>query len=100
MTGTNHTVTVSAGLRATDGGAAAAGTFTFKTFGPPVVTAPQADNLLSFFSFNGSLEDSKGTHTPDAADVDDITFVEDRFGFAVSLVDLVSSLTSDENERV
>lgn len=81
-TGTNHTVAVTSGLRATDGGAAAAGTFTFKTFGPPVVTAPQADNLLSFFSFNGSLEDSKGTHTPVAADVDDITFVEDRFGFA------------------
>ncbi|MBL7851025.1 MAG: Ig-like domain-containing protein [Cyclobacteriaceae bacterium] len=82
-TGTNHTVKISAGLKASDGGSASAETFTFKSFGPPAVTAPQPDHLLSFFSFNGDVSDAKGAlHTPAAADVKDITFVEDRFGFA------------------
>lgn len=82
-TGTNHTVKVTAGLKASDGGSATATTFTFKSFGPPVVNAPQPDHLLSFFSFNGDVADAQGAlHTPAASDVDDITFVADRFGFA------------------
>lgn len=80
-TGTNHVVKITATLKATDGGAATPSEFTFKSFGPPVVTAPQASQMLSFFDFNGDLEDATGAHTPDAADVDDISFVEDRFGF-------------------
>lgn len=80
--GTDHKVTVTAGLKATDGGAATPGEFTFGSFGPPVVNAPQQANLLSFFDFNGEIVDRTGTHTPNATDVDDITFVTDRFGFA------------------
>jgi hypothetical protein len=81
-TGSNHTVSLKATLKATDGVAATAGDFTFKTFGPSTVVAPQEASLLSFFSFNGNLNDTKGTHTPASADVKDITFVTDRFGFA------------------
>lgn len=80
--GTNHAVLITAGLKATDGGLAAPGEFTFGSFGPPVVDAPKDADLLSFFDFNGEIVDRVGTHTPDAADVDDITFVADRFGFA------------------
>lgn len=81
-TGTNHKVTITAALKAKDGAGATAGEFTYKSFGPPVVSPPQADNLLSFFDFNGGITDATGAHTPDAADVKNITFVEDRFGFA------------------
>ncbi len=81
-TGTNHTVAVTAGLKASDGGAASAAEFTFKSFGPPVVTTPQESSLLAFFPFNGNLTDATGAHTPDAADVKNMTFVADRFGFA------------------
>ena len=82
VAGTNHVVTVLATLKGTDGTSATPGAFTFKSFGPPAVTAPQQAMLLSFFPFNGNLVDEGGTHDPDAADVDNITFVADRFGFA------------------
>lgn len=82
-TGTNHVVNITAALKATDGATASAATFTFKSFGPPVVSPPQEANMLSYFDFNGGIVDATGAHTPGVSDaVTDITYVEDRFGFA------------------
>ncbi len=80
-TGTNHKVTITAALKATDGAGATAGEFTYKSFGPPVVSPPQESMMLSYFDFNGGIVDATGAHTPDAADIHNITYVADRFGF-------------------
>jgi hypothetical protein len=43
---------------------------------------PQADNQISYFHFNGSMNDEVGTHTPVEADIKDLTYYTDRFGYA------------------
>lgn len=81
-TGTDHTVSVASTLKATDGAPATVAEFTFKTFGRANVVPPQSSNQLSYFSFSGNMNDAAGTHTPVAADVKNLTFTTDRFGFA------------------
>ena len=81
-TGTNHTVSIAPTLKAKDGGPATSTEFTFKTFGRANVVPPQSANQLSYFPFTGNMNDAGGTHTPVAADVKNLTFVADRFGFA------------------
>jgi len=80
--GTNYTVSVASTLKGKDGSPAPAAEFTFKTFGRANVTPPQASNQLSYFSFSGNVNDEAGTHTPAAADIKNMTFAADRFGFA------------------
>ena len=80
--GTVITISVAPTLKATDGGLATATEFTFKTFGRANVVPPQSNNQLSYFAFSGNMNDGVGTHTPVAADVKNLTFVTDRFGFA------------------
>ena len=81
-TGTNYTVSIAPTLKAKDGGPATSTEFTFKTFGRANVVPPQSASQLSYFPFTGNMNDEVGTHTPVAADVKNLTFVEDRFGFA------------------
>jgi len=81
-TGTNYTVSVASTLKAKDGGPATSTEFTFKTFGRANVVPPQSASQLSYFPFTGNMNDAVGTHTPVAADVKNLTFVADRFGFA------------------
>jgi len=39
---------------------------------------PQSSNQLSYFAFNGNVDDKAGNHTPADADVRDLTFASDR----------------------
>jgi hypothetical protein len=85
-TGTEYTIVLGTTIRAVDGGPfTTGGSFLFKSFGRANVTAPQSASQLSYFPFTGNMKDvvTGSTHTPGASDnVKDITFVEDRFGFA------------------
>ncbi len=81
-TGTNYTVSVAPTLKAKDGGPATSTEFTFKTFGRANVVPPQSASQLSYFPFTGNMNDEVGTHTPVTADVKNLAFVADRFGFA------------------
>lgn len=80
--GIDHLVSVTSMIKASDGAPATAAEFTFKTFGRATVVPPQASSQLSYFSFSGNMNDAVGTHTPVAADVRNLTYTTDRFGFA------------------
>ncbi len=79
--GTDHVVSVASTLKASDGAPATATEFTFKTYGRANVVPPQSSSQLSYFSFSGNMNDAVGTHTPVAADVRNLTYTTDRFGF-------------------
>ncbi|HTH56734.1 MAG TPA: Ig-like domain-containing protein [Cyclobacteriaceae bacterium] len=81
-TGTNGTVSVASTLKARDGAGATAADFNFLTLGHTYIAPPQSSNQLSYFSFSGNLNDEMGAHTPQTADVKNITFTTDRFGVA------------------
>jgi hypothetical protein len=80
--GTEYKVAIVTNLKATDGASAATDEIDFTTFGRLNVTPPQFDNQLSYFHFNGSMNDEVGTHTPVVADIKDLTYSTDRFGYA------------------
>lgn len=78
--GTNYSLTIGNGVKASDGGAFTAKTVTFKTAGRAPVTAPQDGHQIGYWSFdNSSVNPIVGTlaTTNTAA-----TFGADRFGFA------------------
>ena len=54
---------------------------------------PQSEHQLSYFSFNGNMDDKVGSHTPVAEDVRDLTFVNDRFDKAERAGDFNGSTT-------
>lgn len=80
--GTDHAVSIASTLTASDGAPATGAEYTFKTYGRSNAEPPQSINQLSYFCFSGNMDDAVGTHTPVAADVRDLTFNTDRFGFA------------------
>lgn len=81
-TGNRYTLSIKPTLSAGNGASASLKEVDFETYGFAVGVTPQNDKQLSHFTFNGSISDAIGNHTPTAADVRDITYATDRFGFA------------------
>lgn len=54
---------------------------------------PQANNQLSYFNFNGNVDDKVGTHTPLEEDVRALTFADGRSGAAGQAGDFNGSST-------
>lgn len=75
--GTLYTLSMT-GLKAADGGALAAVTRSFTTEGRAEVVAPNSDNMIAYWSFDGDATDATGTF--DADNEVAITYGEDRFG--------------------
>lgn len=75
--GTTYTLSLGT-VKATDGGTFSASTRTFITEGRKPVVVPQADNMVAYWSFDGSADDAQGNYNPD--NVVAIEFGEDRFG--------------------
>lgn len=91
--GTTYVISITPNLTATDGGPAEEASYTFKTFGRANALPPQAINQYSYFPFSGNMKDEAGTHIPAAADVKDLTYGKDRFGFAGQAGDFNGSTT-------
>lgn len=79
--GTNYTISIGSTLKATDGAPAVIADYNFKTYGRTNVVPPQSVNQLSYFTFSGNMNDDAGNHTPIVADVRDLSFNTDRFGY-------------------
>lgn len=81
LNGTSHIISIASTLKASDGAPAAVADYDFKTYGRANVVPPQSINQLSYFSFSGNMNDEAGDHTPIVADIRDLTFNVDRFGY-------------------
>jgi hypothetical protein len=82
IVGSTYTISISTNLKAQDGASAATKAVDFKTFGRANVIPPRLASQLSYFPFTESMTDEGGSHTPVAADIKDLTYGMDRFGFA------------------
>ncbi len=80
--GTEHTLSLSAGLAAQDGGNFFAITRTFRTGGRAEVVPPQAESQVAYWKFDGDATDEMGTYNADAEIA--VTYDEDRFGIVGS----------------
>jgi hypothetical protein len=81
--GTLHTLSVSAGVSANDGGNFSAASRAFTTSGTAPAVVPQADKLVVYLSFNNEVSDAKGH----AILNNNVTLTTDRFGNAESSAD-------------
>jgi hypothetical protein len=81
--GTLHTLSVSGGVSANDGGNFSAASRAFTTSGTAPAVVPQADKLVVYLSFNNEVSDAKG-HT---ILNNNVTLTTDRFGNAESSAD-------------
>lgn len=79
LPGTNYSMTISANVKAKDGGAFVAKTITFKTAGRAPVTPPQSAAQRAYFNFDNAATSSVGTWTVTNTAT---TFGPDRFGTA------------------
>ncbi len=81
--GTEYTLSLAAGLQASDGGTFEAIERSFKTAGQGIVTPPQSDKQVAYFTFNNTLEDFTGNHSH--GNIAQVTgYVKDRFGYVNS----------------
>jgi hypothetical protein len=78
--GTNYTLSVSAGLSASDGGAAVAASRNFTTEGRAPAVVPEEDKLVVYLPFNGAVVDEQGKTILN----DNVSFGDDRFGAQMS----------------
>jgi hypothetical protein len=83
-TGVHHSIIILPLLVAVDGAPAAEGKYDFLTYGRIKVVPPQFAQQVSYFSFTNSMEDEVGTHTPIAADIRNLAYATDRFGYELS----------------
>jgi hypothetical protein len=76
--GTEHTLGLSASIKAEDGGTFSGATRTFTTAGRKEVTPPQVESMVAYWKFDGDASDETGNY----ADGEEIsmTYGEDRFG--------------------
>ncbi len=74
--GTLHTLSISGGIKASDGGVLAASTRTFTTAGTAPAVVPKADKLVVYLPFNGVVKD-EFNH---AILNNNVTLGTDRFG--------------------
>jgi hypothetical protein len=81
--GTIHTLSVSGGVKANDGGNFTAASRNFTTAGTAPAVVPQADKLVVYLSFNNEVADAKGH----AILNNNVTLTTDRFGNAESSAD-------------
>lgn len=76
LRGTIHTISVSSGIKAKDGGSFTTASRTFTTAGRAPAVIPQEDKLVVYVPFEGAVTEEMG-HT---VLNDDVGFAEDRFG--------------------
>jgi Bacterial Ig-like domain len=81
--GTLHTLTITSAVSAADGGKVSTASRAFTTAGTAPAVVPQADKLVVYLPFNGSVVDAKG-HTVLNSNVG---FATDRFGNVESSAD-------------
>lgn len=78
--GTEYTLKFDATIKADDGGTFTSIERSFKTAGQGIVTPPQSDSQIAYFTFNETLEDHTGNYGHgEKAEV--TGYVEDRFGY-------------------
>jgi len=81
--GTEYTLELTGDIQAEDGGVFTAVDRTFKTAGQGIVSPPQNDKQVAYFTFNNTLEDYTGNHSHGTkAQVSG--YVTDRFGYVKS----------------
>ncbi|MCF8308379.1 MAG: Ig-like domain-containing protein [Bacteroidales bacterium] len=86
--GTEYTLTLTNGIVAADGGEFESVTRTFTTAGQPQVTPPQEGSQIAYFNFNESIEDQTGNYSVVEANSSYEGFVEDRFGYQNSALQM------------
>ena len=78
--GTEYSLKFDATIKADDGGSFTSIERSFKTAGQGIVTPPQSDHQIAYFTFNETLEDYTGNYGHgNKAEV--TGYVEDRFGY-------------------
>lgn len=86
--GTEYTLTLTNGIVAADGGEFATVTRTFTTAGQGIVTPPQANSQIAYFTFNETIDDYTSNYSVIEANSSYEGFVEDRFGYQNSALQL------------
>lgn len=86
--GTEYTLTLTSGIVASDGGEFQTVSRTFTTAGQGIVSPPQADKQIAYFTFNETMEDYTGNYNVLEGSSSYEGYVEDRFGYQSSAIQL------------
>lgn len=86
--GTEYTLSLTNGIVADDGGEFETVTRTFTTAGQGIVTPPQANAQIAYFTFNDNIDDHTGNYSIIEENSSYEGFVEDRFGYQSSAIQM------------
>lgn len=86
--GTEYTLTLTNGIVAADGGEFETVTRTFTTAGQGIVTPPQSDSQIAYFTFNETTDDYTGNYSIIEESSSYEGYVEDRFGYQKSAIQM------------